>query len=56
LEESDASLKLNKPKRALDLVHAALKSSPDIPAASLLRKIEYEATSQPSVTPTSVKQ
>src|SRR5437667_4896415 len=55
LEESDAWLKLNKPKRALDLVHATLKSSPDIPAASLLRNIEHEATSQPSVTPTTKK-
>jgi uncharacterized protein (TIGR03790 family) len=55
LEESDAWLKLNKPKRALDLVHATLKSSPDIPAASLLRNIEHEATSQPSATPTPVK-
>jgi len=51
LEESDAWLKLNKPKRALDLVRATLKSSPDIPAASLLRNIEHEASSQPSATP-----
>jgi uncharacterized protein (TIGR03790 family) len=51
LEESDAWLKLNKPKRALDLVRATLKASPDIPAAPLLKNIEDEATRQPSVTP-----
>jgi uncharacterized protein (TIGR03790 family) len=55
LEESDAWLKVNKPKRALDLVRATLKRSPDIPAASLLKNIEREATSQPSVAPTPVK-
>jgi uncharacterized protein (TIGR03790 family) len=55
LEESDAWLKLNKPKRALDLMRATLKSSPDIPAVSLLRNIEHEVTSQPSATPTPVK-
>jgi len=55
LEESDAWLKLNKPKHALDLVRATLKNAPDIPAASLLRNIEHEATSQPSVTPTPKK-
>jgi uncharacterized protein (TIGR03790 family) len=52
LKESDAWLKLNKPKRALDLVRTSLKTSPDIPAAPLLRNIEHEATNQPSVTPT----
>ena len=55
LEESGAWLKLNKPTRALDLVRATLKGSPDIPAALLLKNIEREATSQPSVAPTSVK-
>jgi hypothetical protein len=55
LEESGAWLKLNKPTRALDLVRATLKGSPDIPAALLLKNIEREATNQPSVAPTSVK-
>ena len=55
LEESDAWLKLNKPKRALDLVRATLKSSPDIPAASLLRNVEHETSGQASVTATPKK-
>src|SRR5437867_9171395 len=33
LEESDAWLKLNKPKRALELVRATLRNSPDMSAA-----------------------
>src|SRR5215475_2293778 len=49
LEESDAWFKLNKPERALDLVRTALKTSPNSPAAELLRNVERERISQPSV-------
>ena len=55
LEESDAWLKLNKPKRALDLVRATLRNSPDMSAAPLLKNLEGKATSQASVTPTPTK-
>ena len=55
LEESDAWFKLNKPERALDLVRTALKTSPNSPAAELLRNVERERISQSSVTPTPVK-
>jgi len=55
LEESDAWFKLNKPERALNLVRTALKTSPNSPAAELLRNVERERISQPSVTPTPVK-
>jgi len=54
LEESDAWLKLNKPKRALDLVRATLRNSPDM-SAPLLKNLEDKATSQASVTPTPTK-
>jgi uncharacterized protein (TIGR03790 family) len=55
LEESNAWLKLYKPKRALDLVRTTLKTSPDIPAAPLLRNIEQKAARQPSVSPSPAK-
>ena len=52
LEEADAWLKQKKPKRAVDLIRKALRTAPDAPAAPLLKKIEREASAQPSVTPT----
>ena len=52
LQESNAWLKLNKPKRALDLVRATLKTSPDTSPAPLLKNVERAATSLLSVTPT----
>jgi uncharacterized protein (TIGR03790 family) len=52
LEESDALLKLNKAERALDLVSKTLRNFPNSSAAPLLKNIEREAISQPSVTPT----
>jgi uncharacterized protein (TIGR03790 family) len=42
LEESDAWIKLGKPKRALDLVRSVLRIVTDAPAAPLLRKIESD--------------
>jgi hypothetical protein len=47
LEESDAWLKLQKPKRALELVRTTLRTVPDTPAAPLLLKVEREATGRP---------
>jgi uncharacterized protein (TIGR03790 family) len=52
LEESEAWLKLDKSKRALDLARETLRVFPDTPAAPLLRNIEREAGAQRSVTPT----
>jgi uncharacterized protein (TIGR03790 family) len=43
LEESGAWLKLNQPKRAVDLVGSVLRTASDAPAAPLLRKIEDDA-------------
>ena len=44
LEEADAWIKQNKPKRALALVRSVLRVVPDAPAAPLLRKIEQDLT------------
>ena len=43
LEEADAWVKQDKPKRAVDLIGSALRTSPDAPAALLLRKFEEDA-------------
>jgi uncharacterized protein (TIGR03790 family) len=43
LEESDAWLKQNKPKRALELVRSVNRIVSDAPAAALLKHIEQEA-------------
>jgi hypothetical protein len=43
LEESDAWLKQNKPRRALDLVRSVSRIVSDSPAAPLLKHIEQEA-------------
>lgn len=51
LEESDAWLKLQKPKRALELVRTTLRTVPDTPAAPLLQKIERETTGRPLISP-----
>jgi uncharacterized protein (TIGR03790 family) len=42
LEEAEAWVKQNNPKRALELIRSALRTAPDAPAASLLRKMEEE--------------
>ena len=42
LEESDAWIKQDKPKRAVDLVRSVLRIVSDAPAAPLLRKIESD--------------
>ncbi len=42
LDEADAWVKQNKPKRAVDLIRTALRTAPDAPAAPLLRKMEQD--------------
>jgi uncharacterized protein (TIGR03790 family) len=51
LEEADAWIKQNKPKRALALVRSVLRVVPDAPAALLLRKIEQDLTAPPAASP-----
>jgi tetratricopeptide (TPR) repeat protein len=51
LEESDAWIKLGKPKRALDLVRSVLRIVSDAPAAPLLRKIESDLVPPPPTPP-----
>jgi hypothetical protein len=51
LEEADAWIKQNKPKRALALVRSVLRVVPDAPAAPLLRKIEQDLTAPPAASP-----
>jgi uncharacterized protein (TIGR03790 family) len=55
LEESDAWIKLKKPKRALELVRTILRTAPDSPAAPLLRNMEREASGRPPISPTPAK-
>ena len=43
IEEADAWVKQNKPKRAVDLIRNALRTAPDATAAPLLRKFEEDA-------------
>lgn len=48
LEEADAWIKQNKPKRAIDLVRSVLRIvSRDIPSAALLRQVEQDAMAPP---------
>ena len=42
MEEADAWTKQNQPKRALELIRAALQNASDATAASLLRKMEQQ--------------
>lgn len=51
LEESDAWIKLKKPKRALELLRVTLRTVPDTPAAPLLRNMEREASGRPPISP-----
>lgn len=51
LEEADAWIKQNKPKRALALVRSVLRVVPDAPAAPLLKKIEQNLTAPPAASP-----
>jgi uncharacterized protein (TIGR03790 family) len=51
LEEADAWIKQNKPKRALALVRGVLRVVPDAPAAPLLKKIEQNLTTPPAASP-----
>jgi uncharacterized protein (TIGR03790 family) len=43
IEEADAWVKQNKPKRAIDLIRSSLRTAPDASAAPLLRKFEEDA-------------
>ena len=52
VEESDAWLKLDKPRRALELAHTTRANFPDTVAAPLLKSIENKATAEQLVTPT----
>jgi uncharacterized protein (TIGR03790 family) len=47
MEEADAWIKQDKPKRALDLVRSVLRIVSDAPAIPLLRKIERDLSSPP---------
>lgn len=52
LEESDALIKQNKSKRAVELIRSVLRISADAPAVPLLKKLEAETrTATPAVTP-----
>ncbi|MEP6698488.1 MAG: TIGR03790 family protein [Verrucomicrobiota bacterium] len=51
LEEADALIRQEQPKRALALVRGVLRIAPDAPAAALLKKIETDL-SPPAITPT----
>ena len=54
LEEADTWIKLEKPKRTVDLIRSVLRIiSPDVPAAALLRKVEQDAVGPPA-TPTTL--
>ena len=55
LEEADAWIKQNKPKRALALVRSVLRVVPDAPAAPLLRKIEQDLTASSSAPSATVR-
>ena len=48
LEEADAWLKQNEPKRALEIVRNILRGGGDAPGASLLKKMEQNLTSPPA--------
>ena len=51
IEQSDAFIKDNKPRRALELIRSVLRVAPDAPAAALLRKLEQQASGSPSPSP-----
>ncbi len=51
LEEADALIRQEQPKRALALVRGVLRIAPDAPAAALLKKIETDLN-PPALTPT----
>jgi hypothetical protein len=51
IEQSDAFIKDNKPRRALELIRSVLRVVPDAPAAGLLRKLEQQASGSPTSSP-----
>jgi len=55
LEESEALIKQNKSKRALELIRSVLRISADAPAATLLKKLEIEAHATPASTPANAR-
>ena len=48
LEEADAWLKQNEPKRALEIVRNILRGAGDAPGASLLKKMEQDLSASPT--------
>jgi uncharacterized protein (TIGR03790 family) len=52
IEQSNAFIKDNKPRRALDLIRSVLRVVPDAPAAALLKNLEQQANSSPTPSPT----
>ena len=52
LEQANALIKAEKKKQALDLVSNVLRSVPDAPASTLLRKIQEDLKPHPGTTPT----
>jgi hypothetical protein len=52
IEQSDAFIKDNKPRRALELIRSVLRIVPDAPASALLEKLEQQAKTPPNPSPT----
>ena len=51
IEQSDAFIKDNKPRRALELIRSVLRVVSDAPAAVLMRKLEQQAMGSPTPSP-----
>jgi hypothetical protein len=53
IEQSDAFIKDNKPRRAVELIRSVLRIVPDSPASALLKQLEEKAqvTPTPAATP-----
>ena len=51
LEQSDALIKDDKPRRAIELIRSVVRVVPDAPASALLRKMEQQAMGTPTPTP-----
>ena len=51
IEQSDAFIKDNKPRRALELIRSVLRVVSDAPAAGLMRKLEQQAMGSPTPSP-----
>ena len=53
IEQSDAFIKDNKPRRAIELIRSVVRIVPDAPASVLLRKMEQQLTATPTPSSTS---